>query len=130
MKASGLFHLTARVSQAVLTSPTDGTVRGWRFELIERYGDHSEHHVTGYWRGPFADDFVVKHWADLKAGTSLNLELERVHAVDGQLRARIVGAELAPVRWPGRSRAAAVALAQAADRLASTRIHHSRSTAA
>lgn len=110
MRASGLFHLTIRPTQAQLTSPNEGAVRGWQLNLVERYGDRREHRLCAYWRGAEADTFMVQHWGSLKAGCSLNLELEHLRVANGELRARVVSCALAPARWEGRSAAAIAAI--------------------
>ncbi|CAN5859638.1 hypothetical protein BH11PSE13_BH11PSE13_12450 [soil metagenome] len=113
MKATGLFFLTKRPVQVVLISPTEGKVRGWEFDLVERLDDKSEVRMVALWRGVEADRAVIALWENLKAGCALSLDLERIRVKDGAMRARIVACALAPARWPGRSEAASSALASA-----------------
>ncbi len=113
MKAAGLFFLTQRVTQVQLNSATDGLVRGWRFDLVERLENKRENRVAALWRGADADRTAIALWEHLKPGCALEIELENLRARDGVLHGRIVRCALAPARWPGRSPMAAAAIASA-----------------
>lgn len=99
MQTSGIFFLRSRPASIRLTSPTDGWVPGWMLLLGERTGGKSVNTFRATWRGTEADQFIQAH-PGLTAGHCLYLELDRLHAVDGELVCRVTRCDIAPPRWP------------------------------
>lgn len=99
MKTSGVFFLRSRPYTTRLRTPHEGDVRGWLLQLGERTESGGVDTITATWRGQAADLFFLQHNA-LKAGDCLQVELERLHAKENELRGRVVRCSVAPPRWP------------------------------
>jgi hypothetical protein len=97
MRATGLMHLRRPPTSAVM-----GNVHTWVLSLVERVGARSyEAQVEAAAHSDAARAWVVAHRAELRAGVSLRVELEDIHARDGVLRGFFREApEIAPPRYP------------------------------
>jgi hypothetical protein len=99
MKATGLFFLRMRASEAV-------NGQGQRVVLlpvVERVQEEDTgrwvtmNELLAVWKGDEALAFYAKHQADLIPGRGLELELDRLRGVDRDWRANVTRLELAPL---------------------------------
>lgn len=102
LQAQGQLYLRRTVEER---QALDGTLQ-YLYPLIERVkinGVWDSQSWLGIWSGESARQFYQAHWAALKPGAALDVNIERVriHVQDNsaELRCRIHSARLATPRW-------------------------------